>query len=135
VSIHNDMIEIVNQGRIGAMTLLDRFAAFDTVDDSFFWRSYKGGSESLAVLLDGWLNISAITTTPFVSAVGSLRQCCSLEYLKAWCLAHDGLLSMSRISHSFLTTTIYVIISLPTIRRPIMVSDHPMLLRLPGNCS
>jgi len=34
VNIDNDMIEIVDQGRIGALTLLDMSAVFDTVDHS-----------------------------------------------------------------------------------------------------
>jgi len=34
VSIHNDMISVVDQGHIGALVLLDVSAAFDTVDHS-----------------------------------------------------------------------------------------------------
>ena len=77
------MVAIVDQGRISALTVLDLSAAFDTVSLSiilFFCRSYKGGSESLATLLDGWMNISVTGTTPSVSAVESLDiQICSSE--------------------------------------------------------
>ena len=36
VSIHNDMIGVVDQGHIGPLVLLDLSAALDTVDHSIF---------------------------------------------------------------------------------------------------
>jgi len=51
ISIHNDMIGVVDQGHIGALVLLDLSAAFDTVDHSISsWTYSDDGLESTAVL-------------------------------------------------------------------------------------
>ena len=51
ISIHNDMIGVVDQGDIGALVLLDLSVAFDTVDHSILIDVYSDDSlESTAVL-------------------------------------------------------------------------------------
>jgi len=48
ISIHNDMIGVVDQGDMGALVLLDLSAVFDTVDHSILRRRFGINDSALS---------------------------------------------------------------------------------------